>query len=302
MSELPPRIVLRRLCPIEAAAAAGHADDTVLADLRREVVGAFAKGPRALILRGFEVEGSGEAALDRALQMVGSWLGQASPQSPEGELVARVEHRPHDPQARGTHSEDELQAHTDLHDILALACVRQAPEGGDSLLVSAAALRQHIARTAPEALAALERGYYFGTNPVLRSDHPVSRTPVPVFLDHEGAALVCWNGYFMRMAALHRGEEPPADLQAALGHLRKAAAELAAAATFRLMPGDMLFWHNWSWLHGRTAFRDDPARPRLLLRLWLRSELVARPAILAERAAAIDADHRLTQAMGYRTP
>jgi hypothetical protein len=31
----------------------------------------------------------------------------------------------------------------------------------------------------------------------------------------------------------------------------------------------MMLWHNWTNLHSRTAFEDDPASRRLLLRLWL---------------------------------
>ena len=36
-----------------------------------------------------------------------------------------------------------------------------------------------------------------------------------------------------------------------------------------LAPGDIQFVHNHSLLHDREGFRDDPARPRHLLRLWL---------------------------------
>ena len=41
------------------------------------------------------------------------------------------------------------------------------------------------------------------------------------------------------------------------------------ALRFLLEPGDMMLWHNYTNLHSRTSFEDDPASPRLLLRLWL---------------------------------
>ena len=31
----------------------------------------------------------------------------------------------------------------------------------------------------------------------------------------------------------------------------------------------MMLWHNYTNLHSRTAFEDDPHHKRLLLRLWL---------------------------------
>lgn len=283
-----------------AALQSNSANDPAIAGLRDEVQRAFTHGSRALLLRAGHGQAGSEATFARAFQTIGSWLGTASPQSPEGETVARVESRPDDPQRRGTHSEDELQPHTDLHDILALGCVRQAATGGASFLVPAETLREHMARDHPEAMPALEQGYYLGTNPALQSRCRVSRDKVPIFIESAGKTLACWNGYFLRAAAASRDEPPPADLERALAQLRSTAARLAAASPFMLEPGDMLFWHNWTWLHGRTAFADDAARPRLLLRLWLRSALVPRPDMLSQLAERIDDDHLLTRELGYR--
>lgn len=263
---------------------------------------AFTDGPRAILVRGLSVESCGEQAFADGFAAIGNWLGTASPQSIAGELVARVEARSDDPQRRGTHSEDELQPHTDLHDILALGCVRQAASGGQSFLVAGEALRRRMALDHPHSLAVLEEGYYFGTNPALHSSQPVSKSKVPVFGAAQEGGFVCWNGYFLHAAAASRGEAIPPELDDALARLRGVAADLAAINSFPLVPGDMLFWHNWSWLHGRTAFKDDPAAPRLLLRLWLRSQIVPRPDVLAQLAARIDADHILTSALGYRQP
>ncbi|WP_255504874.1 TauD/TfdA family dioxygenase [Novosphingobium sp. EMRT-2] len=72
-------------------------------------------------------------------------------------------------------------------------------------------------------------------------------------------------------------------------------------AQFRLSPGDVVLWHNWSWLHGRTAFEDDPEQRRLLLRLWLRSDLCPPADIrFAERSVTIDDDHERTRREGMR--
>ncbi len=295
-------IVRRAVLPDEAAALLSDEPDGAASnELHADLITCFIAGSRAILLRGLYPDRIGEAAFERALLVLGKWLGVPSIQSPNGELIARVEHNPDDVQARGTHSHDELQGHTDLHDILALACVRPAERGGESFLVPAHELHDCLLANHGEGMATLREGYYFGTNPVLQSDHPVSEDKVPVLFDGE-RKLVCWNGYFMRMAAQSRGEQLPDALARGLDHLRAAAMNLSERRTFMLREGDILFWHNWSWLHGRTAFQDQSNQRRRLLRLWLRTDLIDRPPILAQRGARIDADHRLTQSLGYRLP
>ena len=273
-----------------------------LADVRTALVDCFTTGPRAVLVRGLDPAALGEDAFADCVLRIGSWLGTPSPQSPQCERVARVEHVPDDAQRRGTHSDSELVAHTDLHDVLALACVRAAQQGGDSFLVSAGDLHDRLVRSAPHHLPALSQGGFMGTNPVLRSREPVSREPVPVFLPEPGATRMqcCANGYFLRMGAQARGQDLPEALVVALDALKAAAAELARSRAFRLEPGEILLWHNWSWLHGRTAFVDAPDQRRLLLRLWLRSAIVPRDARLADLARRIDADHELTHQLGLR--
>lgn len=269
-------------------------------DLRAKLIACFTAGPRAVLLR--RLDAGDEDAFAAKLLEIGTWLGKPSLQSPGGERVARVEHLPGDVQKRGTHSDSELVAHTDLHDILALACVRAAPTGGDSFLVSAQDLFERMSRTAPEHLPALLEGGPMGTNPVLRSAEPISPGPVPVFLPEPGTARMqcCANSYFLRMGAELGGHSLPTALAAALDALKAAAADLARERTFRLEPDDVLLWHNWSWLHGRTAFSNATDRPRLLLRLWLRSDLVPRDPRLADLARRIDEDHELTREKGLR--
>jgi len=299
MTAEPTGLPIRRVSGQEVNALLGG-DQDGFAELREDLLREFHTGARALLLRGFDLDRLGESQFAQCLKRMGAWLGEASPQSPAGDLIARVESNKSDLQARGTHSDSELDPHADMHDILALACVRAAEHGGESFLVDADRLYARLAAEALEHLPALLGGYYFGTNPVLRSEHRVSEARVPIFLPagDGGGMHCCCNGYFLRMAAASRGEELPGDLGAALQVLQTIAAEMAAQNRFRLEPGDVLFWHNWSWLHGRTAFADGSSPPRLLLRLWLRSAIVARHPLLAQRGVWIDEDHALTQKLG----
>jgi alpha-ketoglutarate-dependent taurine dioxygenase len=181
--------------------------------------------------------------------------------------------------------------------VLALACVSEAAEGGDSMLVSAAALRDAVRRRAPEALAPLERGYPHGINEKVGGVRPVTEAPVPIFSTTGGRLACCYNRYFIHSAARLRGEDLPADLAEAMAILDEEAVRPGLGLRFGLRPGEMLFWHNWTCLHARTAFRDSASRRRLLLRLWLNlSDGRAVDPRVAARAAQIDADHRLALA------
>lgn len=274
--------------------------EDALADLREEMTVNFARGPGAILLRGLEPAVLGEAGFAAALARLGGWLGTLAIQSPQGELVARVERRGDDPAARGTHSDSELRPHTDLHDILALGCYRAAAWGGESLLVSARDLYQAVMAEAPQLLPALARGYPWGTNPALHSRRPL-RPRLPILFLPEGGRgpQLAWNAYFLHQAAREMGEDLPPALAEALARLGAMAERLAAQSLFVLMPGDMLFWHNWSWLHGRLPFADHADQRRLLFRLWLRSALAPRadPGML-ELGLRIDEDHRRAAEMG----
>lgn len=276
-------------------------DEAALAQLRADLRAAFGQGARAIVVETGDPSVVGEDGFAARLLMMGRWLGTPSIQSPQGEHVARVERRPGDAQARGTHSDLELAPHTDLHDILALGAVREAMRGGDSFLVRAVDLHEAVRQRMPHHLPALRQGYFFGTNPVLRSRAPVSADRVPVFAGEGDGVQCCFNPYFLQAAAQARGEALPPAFADAVTDLRALALELATTAQFRLSPGDVVLWHNWSWLHGRTAFEDDPEQRRLLLRLWLRSDLCPPADIrFAERSVAIDDDHERTRRKGMR--
>ncbi len=61
----------------------------------------------------------------------------------------------------------------------------------------------------------------------------------------------------------------PDDLAEALDYFDTLANRDDFALRFLLEPGEMMLWHNYTNLHSRTAFEDDTASKRLLLRLWL---------------------------------
>jgi hypothetical protein len=208
-----------------------------------------------------------------------------------------VERRPGDAQARGTHSDLELAPHTDLHDILALGTARRR-RGRDSF---SSARRTCTTRFGSGCRIICRRcaGYFFGTNPVLRSRAPVS-AKVPVFAGDGDGVQCCFNPISCKPPRA-RGGSAAACVCRCRHRSARAGVGTGGTAQFRLSPGDVVLWHNWSWLHGRTAFEDDPEQRRLLLRLWLRSDLCPPADIrFAERSVAIDDDHECTRREGMR--
>jgi alpha-ketoglutarate-dependent taurine dioxygenase len=186
----------------------------------------------------------------------------------------------------------ELRPHTDMHEVMSMACVSLAAEGGESTLVSSLAVHNAIRETHPEFLAPLYAGFWAGINESVGSRKPLSDEKVPIFCCVDGQVSCYYNKYFMFAAAKRLGVELPADLKAAMQLFDEQAMRSDLGARFMLQPGEIVFWHNWTCLHARTAFRDAPGAKRLLLRLWLNVPNGRRvdPQI-AERARRMDEDH-----------
>lgn len=171
-------------------------------------------------------------------------------------------------------------------DYLALACLRQAEDGGVSRVASLTTVHNILRETAPQHLARLYRPFWWDR----QAEHGADERPaswLPVFEPEGETVSVRYyddyirNGYRLMDSAL--GEETSAALEA----MQAAIEEPENSVDFRLRPGQILYGHNRRVAHGRTAFRDrEGGVPgRHLLRFWLRStggiELEADPALIA---------------------
>jgi hypothetical protein len=229
---------------------------------------------------------------------LGTHLGQGVAQSSKGDKIGRVEKRDDNPTGRGYLGDQELRPHTDFHEIMSLASVETAAEGGESGLVSSVALHNEMLATRPDLLPALYEGFYHGYNPKAGTIGPkVSPRKVPIFCYVDGQVSCYYHTIFMRFASEILGQPFPPELAEAMAYLNQLAVRPDLQANFMLEPGEMLFWHNWTNFHSRTQFRDAPGRKRLLLRLWLNIENDRHVAPeIAERARLIDRDHAERQA------
>ncbi len=162
--------------------------------------------------------------------------------------------------------------------VIGLACVRQAPSGGGSRIVSAAQAHEVLRAKHPRLL---ERLYGSFVRDVVTpgSDRDLARVAAnrfPVF-SYEGRLALRYMRFWIEKGHARIGEAlAPADLEA-FDALDEALEDPAHVLAFRMAPGDLLFIDNTTTAHDRDAYEDDPAAPRLMLRLWLDHRAASQP-------------------------
>jgi len=153
-----------------------------------------------------------------------------------------------------------------------LACVRQAPVGGGSRLVSALAVHEHLATHHPEALIRLYKTFHRDVvTPGSEANALalIHTNAFGVFADANDGPTLRYMRYWIEKAH-DRINKPlePLDIEA-FNLLDQTLNDPQFRYDFDLRPGDLLFIDNHKLAHDRDAFRDDPAAPRLMVRLWL---------------------------------
>lgn len=154
--------------------------------------------------------------------------------------------------------------------IVGLGCVRAAPRGGGSRLVSAAQAHESLR---VKNLPLLERLYGDFVRDVVtpggdRSPDRVAENRFPVF-SYPGRLCLRYMRYWIERGQDRVGAPLDAEAVAAFDALD---AELSApdhVLVFRMSSKEMLFIDNTTVAHDRDAYEDDPTAPRLMLRLWL---------------------------------
>ena len=208
---------------------------------------------------------------------VGAHLGSARSQNAAGHILGHVRDVGADannPNTRIYQTSERQTFHTDSSDVVGLLCIREAMEGGKSLLVSTTTIYNEMLRTHPDLAALL-------FDPIAtdrRGEVPEGEKPyleIPVLSWHAGFLT----GFYQRQyidSAQRFPDAPrltPAHVQA-LDLFDKLANDPGLHLGMQLQPGDMQFVYNHALLHDRTAFRDwpDASQKRHLLRLWLSME------------------------------
>ncbi len=234
---------------------------------RREVY----EGRGLVLLRGLPMDELDEDEAAVVAWAVGSHFGRRATQSGLGDKLGLVQVDPNLQQAwRGYRSANRSRFHTDHLDGLALACIRPAGEGGESCVVSAAAIHNVLAAERPDLLPVLYNGFrmaWFGEPPA--PGEKVSDLDVPVFSWSEERIVCVLLPSYQKAAAEEMGVPLPEGFEEACALIHEIAEREGMALKFKLRAGDLLVIDNKAVLHGRAAFAEDPGDigQRLLYRL-----------------------------------
>jgi hypothetical protein len=224
------------------------------------------------LLRGVDVARYSRPQLDLLYMGIGAHLGTAVPQSKDGELIGLVvDTGKRLGEARGTKTRDPLPFHTDRCDVTGLFCLHKAKQGGESYVISAAAIHNDMLERQPDLASTLYEHYYHR-----RTDWEAATTEqvyaLPVFSMSDGHFATRFLRHFIKTAqeieATPRITEQQIKALDAL-ELYFHDEEFLVSMPFEV--GDIQFLNNFVAYHSRAGYEDHEAdaERRLLLRLWL---------------------------------
>ena len=229
------------------------------------------------VIRGLRMENLSQAEAAAIFCGIGTHLGHARSQNAQGHILGHVRDvgkAPDDPKARIYQTSARQTFHTDSADVVGLLCMKDAKEGGLSLLASTETIYNRMMQQEPE----LARLLFEPIATDRRGEVPDGSLPymtIPVLNWFEGKLT----GFYQRqyIESAQRFEDAPRLTDqhfAALDLFDATANDPDVCLSMRLEPGDMQFVYNHSQLHDRTGFLDwpDPAERRHLFRLWLSME------------------------------
>ena len=229
------------------------------------------------VLRGLPIKKYSQAFAATIFCGIGAHIGSARSQNADGHILGHVRDigvDANDPNSRIYQTCERQTFHTDSADVVGLLCIREAREGGKSLLVSAETIYNRMKQERPDLLEKL-------FDPIAtdrRGEIPNGAKPymkIPVLSWHEGYLTVFYQRQYIDSAQRFEGAMrlSPEHVEA-LDMFDALANSPELYFGMQLQPGDMQFVYNHSQLHDRTGFLDwpDPSQRRHLMRLWLSIE------------------------------
>ncbi|WP_294226192.1 TauD/TfdA family dioxygenase [uncultured Shimia sp.] len=226
------------------------------------------------VLRGLPIADYSQKFAATIFCGLGAHLGSARSQNAQGHILGHVRDiggDVNDPNSRIYQTCERQTFHTDSADVVGLLCLREAKEGGRSLLVSAESIYNRMRAERPDLLVKL-------FDPIAtdrRGEIPEGAKPfmeIPVLNWHMGQLTVFYQRQYIDSAQRFDGAMPlTSEHVEALDMFDDLANDPTLCFGMQLEPGDMQFVYNHSQLHDRTGFLDwpDPNKRRHLMRLWL---------------------------------
>jgi len=232
------------------------------------------KGAGVEVIRGLPVANYSQEFAAAIFCGIGAHLGSARSQNAQGHILGHVRDigaDANDPNSRIYQTSERQTFHTDSADLVALLCLREAKEGGQSLLVSAESIYNRMRAERPDLLLCL----FDAIATDRRGEVPDGEKPyveIPVFSWYENKLTVFYQRQYIESAQRFSDAMRLSDEHVqALNMFDALANDADLNFAMQLQPGDMQFVYNHSQLHDRTGFVDWPERDRQrhLMRLWL---------------------------------
>ncbi|PSJ30329.1 hypothetical protein B7P34_01835 [Streptosporangium nondiastaticum] len=241
---------------------AGALTRAALADLTTGVAQRLRNSRGFVVIRGLPVDGRTDQECAAMCRQFAASLGTPRPADPGG-LVTVTDN------AGLGKTNLALAPHTDRTPaphpprLLGLLCVRQAAQGGETLLASGHTVHNRLLTDNPWALPRLYQDFHFGRGTGFDRLRPV-------FQRHDADLRVHYNRRGIERAHHEAGVPLTPDEQAALDAVDQILSDPRTVLRIALRPGDLLWLDNTIVLHGRTAFTDPPAPygRRCLARVW----------------------------------
>ena len=230
------------------------------------------EGRGFVVIGGFPVRHWSRAEAEVAFWGLGLHLGVPGAQNEAGDLLGHVA----DLSAEREHADERLyrtnkaiRFHCDAADVVGLLCLSGSARGGASRLVSSVTVFDRLRATRPDLAARLFEPM------LLDARRPegagIQYTPVaPCTFDGTRLRTFMHLDYF-RSVERHDGVTLDAPAREALDAWEAIAEQPDVHLDMQLAPGDVQLVSNHAVVHARTAYVDDAASPRHLLRLWLSS-------------------------------
>lgn len=205
---------------------------------------------------------------------IGLHIGVARPQGKASHYLSAVRDAGTDYRAatgRGYSSNSGLDFHVDGADLTTLACFNAAKSGGQSMITSSVNAWNTLLAERPDLAEILCSDFYFSRQAEQAPDEtPYYGQPIVDFAG--GRLFMKWNrNRVMSAQKLDGVPQLSARQHEAINALDAILRRPELMYTMYLVPGDLQLLNNFDMLHSRTNFIDfdEPARKRLLHRLWL---------------------------------
>lgn len=245
------------------------------ASFLQDVLHELEYGTGLALLRGLDLSGYTYQEIRQIYWGMGLYLGKPESQNIKGELMQEITDMGFDytkSEHRGSMTAAELKPHCDVCDLVGLLCIRGAKSGGVSTLRSSMTIYNEIFHHKPHLLSYLHEGFFFeldGKGPTGAADEITHR--IPVYSWHQGYLSCRYNQKAIEGGMIKAGLPLTGEALEAVEEVARLAQDPRIVLNMDFQPGDIQLLNNYVTLHARTKVIDheDPARKRLLLRLWL---------------------------------